>query len=393
MPWKETTTMEQKIEFICEWRTGKYTVTELCKNFEISRPTAYKIINRFEKQGYQGLKEQSRTPRKHPNATKENIVKSILKLKKKHPRWGAKKIKKLLFNDFTEKQIPSVVTVHNILKRNGLVCPQKRLRRVKPVYPIFDPKQCNQVWSADYKGKFLMGNKIYCHPLTIADSKSRFLFTAKGHYKETLKSAKAEFTKVFRKYGIPKQLHTDNGSPFGSVRAIQRFTRLSYWFIELGITPVFSDPGHPEQNGRHERMHRDLKAACAKPSAYDLKAQQRRLNHFVKEYNHIRPHEALAMETPASMHNFSTRPFPEKIPHFDYNTNLKVLKVTQNGAIRWKSYYWVYLTAALKGKYVGIEDLGNGIWKVFYRNVFLGFFNEKHLRNKESSTRLETNLV
>jgi transposase InsO family protein len=393
MPWKETTTMEQKIEFICEWRTGKYTITELCKNFEISRPTAYKFINRFEKQGFEGLKEQSRTPKKHPNATKENIVEGILKLKGKYPRWGAKKIKKLLFNDFTEKEIPSVVTVHNILKRNGLVCPQKRLRRVKPVFPIFDPKQCNEVWSADYKGKFLMGNKIYCHPLTIADSKSRFLFTAKGHYKETLKSAKAEFTKVFRKYGIPEQIHTDNGSPFGSVRAIQRFTRLSYWFIELGIMPVFSDPAHAEQNGRHERMHRDLKAACAKPSAYDLKAQQRRLNHFVKEYNHIRPHEALDMETPAAMHNFSTRPFPEKIPHFDYQTNMKVLKVTQNGAIRWKSYYWVYLTAALKGKYVGIENLGNGIWKVFYRNVFLGFFNETQLRNKEKSIRLETNLV
>ncbi|MCP5061962.1 MAG: transposase [Ignavibacteriae bacterium] len=393
MPWKETTTMEQKIEFICEWRTGKYTITELCENFEISRPTAYKLISRFEKQGFEGLKEQSRTPKKHPNATKKTIVDGILKLKKKHPRWGAKKIKRLLFNDFTEKEIPSVVTVHNILKRHGLVCPQKRLRRIKAVYPIFDPKVCNEVWSADYKGKFLMGNKVYCHPLTIADSKSRFLFTAKGHYKETLKNAKAEFTKVFRKFGIPKQLHTDNGSPFGSVRAIQRFTQLSYWFIELGITPVFSDPAHPEQNGRHERMHRDLKAACAKPSAYDLKAQQRRLNHFVKEYNHIRPHEALNMETPASMHNFSTKPFPERIPDFDYDTNYKILKVTQNGAIRWKSYYWVYLTAALKGKYVGIEDIDNGIWKVFYRNVFLGFFNETHLRNKESSTRLETNLV
>lgn len=393
MPWKETTTMEQKIEFICEWRTGKYTITELCKSFEISRPTAYKLIDRFEKQGFEGLKEKPRTPKKHPNETKKNIVEGILKLKKKYPRWGAKKIKKLLFNDFTENEIPSVVTVHNILKRNGLVCPQKRLRRVKPVYPIFDPKECNEVWSADYKGKFLMGNKVYCHPLTIADSKSRFLFTAKGHYKETLKYAKAEFTKVFRKYGIPKQLHTDNGSPFGSVRAIQRFTQLSYWFIELGITPVFSDPAHPEQNGRHERMHRDLKAACAKPSAYDLKAQQRRLNHFVKEYNNIRPHEALDMETPASVHNFSTRPFPEKISNFDYYTNCKVLKVTQNGAIRWKSYYWVYLTAALKGKYVGIEDLGKGIWKVFYRNVFLGFFNENELRNKEKSIRLETNLV
>ena len=211
MPWKETTAMEQKIEFICEWRTGKYTITELCKNFEISRPTAYKLIHRFEKQGYEGLRYHSRTPRNHPNETKENVIKSILKLKGKYPLWGAKKIEKLLFNDFTRDDIPSVVTIHNILKKNGLVCPQKRLRRVKPVYPIFDPKECNEVWSADYKGKFLMGNKIYCHPLTVADSKSRFLFTAKGQYKETLKSAKAEFTKVFRKYGIPKQMHTDNG--------------------------------------------------------------------------------------------------------------------------------------------------------------------------------------
>lgn len=393
MPWKATTTMEQKIEFICEWRTGKYTITELCKNFEISRPTAYKLIFRFENQGYDGLKEQSRAPREHPNATGENIVKGILKLKDKYPRWGAKKIRILLFNDFKKEIVPSVVTVHNILKKNGLVCPQKRMRRVKPVFPIFDPKSCNEVWSADYKGKFLMGNKIYCHPLTIADSKSRFLFSAKGHYKENLKSAKAEFTKVFRKYGMPKQIHTDNGSPFGSVRAIQRYTQLSYWFIELGVAPVFSDPAHPEQNGRHERMHRDLKAACAKPSAYDLKAQQRRLNHFVKEYNHIRPHEALDMKTPAAVHDFETRPYPEKIPHFDYDINYKVLKVTQNGAIRWKSYYWVYLTSALKGKYVGIEEQANGIWKVFYRNVFLGFFNENELRNKEKSIRLETNLV
>ena len=394
MPWKEKTIMEKKIEFVCEWRTGKYTITELCKSFDISRPTAYKIISRFEKDGYNGLREQSRKPRTpHPNQTNEKVIKEILILKEKHKLWGAKKIRQLLFNDFTVDVVPSVITVHNILKKNGLVCPQKHLRRVKPIYPIFDPQKCNEVWSADYKGKFLMGNKIYCHPLTIADSKSRFLFTAKGHYKETLKLAKAEFTKVFRKYGIPKQIHTDNGSPFGSVRAIQRYTQLSYWFIELGIIPVFSDPAHPEQNGRHERMHRDLKAACANPSAYDLKAQQRSLNRFVKEYNHVRPHEALGFNTPASVHSFSTRPFPEKIPDFYYNSNMKVLKVTQNGAIRWKSYYWVYLTAALKGKYVGIQDLGNKIWKIYYRNVFLGYFNENELRNKETSIRLETNLV
>lgn len=393
MPWKETTVMNQKIEFVCEWRTSKYTITELCKEFGISRPTGYKIIDRYEKFGYEGLKEQSRTPQKHPNATNENVVESILKLKKKHPRWGAKKIEKLLFKDHPEEEVPSFITIHNILKKNGLVCPQKRLRRVKPSFPIFDPKECNEVWSADYKGKFLMGNKKYCHPLTIADSKSRFVFSAKAHYKENFKSAKAAFAKVFRTYGLPKQLHTDNGSPFGSVQAIQRFTRLSYWFIELDILPVFSDPAHPEQNGRHERMHRDLKAACAKPAAFDMKSQQRKLNSFVKEYNTIRPHEALGMETPLSQHNFSTRPFPEKIKKYDYPTEMKVMKVTQNGSIRWKSYFWVYMSQGLTGKYVGAEHIGNDIWKVFYRNVFLGYFNENELRTKEKSVRLGTNLV
>ncbi|WKK82295.2 IS481 family transposase [Marivirga arenosa] len=393
MPWKETRTMEQKVEFICEWRTQKYSITELCKAFNISRPTAYKLINRFQNEGLEGLVEQSRTPRAHPNKTSAAIEEKIIQIKEKYARWGAKKIRRLLFNECCKEDVPSVVTVHKILNQHGFVKPQKRLRRVKPVFPIFDPQECNEVWSADYKGKFLMGNKIYCHPLTIADSRSRFLFTAKGHYKENLKAVKTEFTRVFRQYGIPKQIHTDNGSPFGSVASIQRFTQLSYWFIELGIIPVFSDPAHPEQNGRHERMHRDLKASCAKPSAYDLKAQQRRLNNFVKEYNHVRPHEALGMETPASAHSFSTRPFPEKILVYDYDSDMKVLKVTQNGAVRWRSYYWVYLTAALKGKYVGVLDMDNGIWRVFYRSLFLGYFDEKHLRDKQKSIRLSQNIV
>jgi transposase len=174
MPWKEQTIMEQKIEFICEWRTGKYTITELCRSFEISRPTAYKIIFRFENEGYEGLRGLSRKPRGlHPNTTDEKVVKHILQLKEKHKLWGAKKLHKLLYNDFPDEMIPTVLTVHNILKKHGLVCPQKRLRRVKPIHPIFDPKRCNEVWSADYKGKFLMGNKTYCHPLTIADSRGR----------------------------------------------------------------------------------------------------------------------------------------------------------------------------------------------------------------------------
>lgn len=393
MPWKEQTTMDQKIEFICEWLSHKYTISELCKAFKISRPTAYKLIHRYENLGIEGLREQSRTPRSHPNKTKDEIVQNILLLKTKHQRWGAKKIHRLLFNLCDHDDIPSVVTVHNILAKNGLVCPQKRLRRVKPIFPIFDPQDCNEVWSADYKGKFLMGNKKYCHPLTIADSRSRFLFTAKAHHKEDFISAQKEFKAVFRKYGIPKQIHTDNGGPFGSVAAIQRFTRLSYWFIDLGIMPVFSDPGHPEQNGRHERMHRDLKAACAIQSAFDLRSQQRKLNSFVKEYNYVRPHEALDMETPAYTHQFSERLFPERIPKYDYPEGMKVMNVSQNGSVRWKSYYWVYMSRGLVGKQVAAEEIGNGIWKVFYRNVFLGYFNEKEIKTKQQSIRLSTILV
>ncbi|MFD2789213.1 integrase core domain-containing protein [Arenibacter antarcticus] len=159
------------------------------------------------------------------------------------------------------------------------------------------------------------------------------------------------------------------------------------------MDPVYSGPAQPDQNGRHERMHRDLKAACAKPSSFDLKAQQRSLNRFVKEYNHIRPHESLEMKTPADCHDFSNRPYPEKIPKYHYSSTMKVMKVCQNGSMRWKSYYWVYLTAALKGKYVGAEDQGNGIWRVFYSDVFLGYFNEKNIRDKQVSIRLSQNLV
>ena len=233
------------------------------------------MIKRFENFGIEGLIERRKTPKNHPSQTSEKVVKNILDLKEKYPYWGAKKFRILLFKNHPPEKILSAVTVHNILKENGLVKPQKKHKRIQPINPIFDPQKCNEIWSADYKGKFCMGNRKYCHTLTVADSKSRFLFTAKGHYHENLKNVKAEFARIFRIYGIPYQIHSDNGSPFGSVRAVQRFTRLSYWFIDHGIFPVFSDPAHPEQNGRHERMHRDLKAACAKPSSFDLKAQQR----------------------------------------------------------------------------------------------------------------------
>jgi transposase InsO family protein len=393
MPWKNTSTMDQKSEFITLWESNNYSFSSLCKEFDISRTAGYNIINRYKEFGPQSVIENSRAPFSQPNRTPVNIEQAIVELRKNHKNWGARKFEILLKSQFSEEVIPSVTTIHNILSRNGLVEPRKRIKRVKPVYPIFDPAECNEVWSADFKGKFRMGNKKYCHPLTIADSFSRYVFSAKGMYSENFESVKKEFTRVFREYGMPHQIHTDNGSPFGSTRALKRFTQLSYWFIDLGIMPVFSDPAHPEQNGRHERMHKDLKAECAMPPSFNLTGQQRSLNHFLKEYNNLRPHEAIDMKTPSNVHVRSRRPFLDRIEEYHYPDDIKLQYVTKNGAIRWKAFYWIYMSRALAGKHVGIQEIGNGIWKVFYRDVFLGYINEKLLKDRGKGIRLIDNIV
>lgn len=393
MTWKETTRMEQKIEFITEWRSGNYTIAELCRQFQISRTTAYKYINRFEKEGIEGLKERSRSPLNNPHKIPQEIQTSIISYRKKYSRWGAQKIWKLLHNDFQEQQVPSISSINRILKKHNLIEVKKRKRRVKPVHPIFNPQTCNEVWSADFKGKFRLGNKKYCHPLTIADSYSRFVFTVKGMYGEKLSPTMSEFKRVFKEYGLPLQIHTDNGSPFGAVQAIQRLTGLSVWFIELGIEPVYSDPGHPEQNGRHERMHRDLKGEATRPPGHNLQSQQRKLNKFVKEFNYERPHASLNLETPGSVHVYSPRLYKDKIEEWVYPEYCEVRRVTKNGALRWGTKKWVMVSTALIDKYVGLEELGEGLWRVYFRQKLLGYFDEIKLRIQDEIGRLKRNNV
>ncbi len=393
MAWRETTKMEQKIEFINEWRSGKYSLSDLSRAFDISRPTAYKWIKRYQEKGLKGLQELGRRPRNHPNKTPPEKERRVVFYRKKHPRWGGEKIWKYLHNDFQEERIPSIPTVDRILKRNGLVVPRKRIRRVKPVHPIFDPKQCNEVWSADFKGKFKMGNKQYCHPLTIADSYSRFVFTAKGLYGERYKPTRQEFKRVFQEYGLPRLIHTYNGKPFAAVQAVKRLTRLSVWFIELGIEPVYSDPASPQQNGRHERMHQDLKGDATRPPGYNLRVQQRKLNKFVHEYNYVRPHAALDLETPGSIHEYSPRPYRDKVEDWVYPNYCEVRRVTKNGALRWKSTKWVMVSTSLIDKQVGLEELGEGIWRIYFRQKMLGYFEEKTLRIMDEIGRLKRNNV
>ena len=393
MPWKETTMMDEKLEFINEWKSGNFSFSELCREFDISRPTGYKYIKRFQEHGFDGLFEQSRRPRGHPRQTPSQIEDRIVDLRKKHPRWGGEKIWKLLHKDFNEREIPCISTVNRIIKRNGLIISRKRRPRVKPVYPIFNPKSCNEVWSADFKGKFKMGNGEYCYPLTIADSYSRFVFTAKGLYGERFEPTQQEFKRVFREYGMPQQIHTDNGTPFAAVQAIKRLTRLAVWFLELGVDMVYSDPAHPEQNGRHERMHRDLKGEATRPPGYNLRAQQRKLNAFVYEYNYERPHAALELETPGSVHVSSRRMYPEKIDEWYYPSWCQVRRVCKNGALRWRSTKWVMISTSLAEKNVGLEEIGDGIWRVYFRHKMLGYFHEEELRIQDELGRLKRNYV
>lgn len=379
MPWGEMSQMDQKKEFIILSKTGKFTIVELCEMIGISRTTAYKYLDRYARQGYKGLEELSRTPHHRPNRTSKEVVDAIIELRKKHPRWGAGVLKNIIDKRGNLPKLPSTVTVNKILKENDLIKERKRRRKVEPQKPIFDPASPNEVWSADYKGKFRMKNGEYCYPLTIADSYSRYIFAAKGLLAANTKSTKPVFKKVFRKYGLPEQLHTDNGAPFGSIHALGRLTTFSVWLLDLGIKPVYSDPGHPEQNGRHERMHRELKGEATRPPGKNLQAQQRKLNKFIYEYNEVRPYQILGMRTAASVHERSVRKYPEKFTDWDYPKEYRVRYVCRNGAIRIGKANWIFVSTALKGKNIGLEELGEGIFRMYYRQFFIGYLNEKEL--------------
>jgi transposase InsO family protein len=381
MPWKVEKMENLKQKFVLLYQTGKFTMTELCRQFNISRPTGYAIIERYENEGWDALQERSRRHATYPFQTDLVIENALLGLRDKHPHWGARKFLAILTREQPQWRLPCESTVNNILKRNGRVTPRKSSRRkIINKYPRFDPEEPNEIWSADFKGKFRLGNREYCNPLTICDSKSRFLFDIRG-----LRFCRAEdcipiFDKAFREYGLPEQMHTDNGPPFGSSNSLRRLTSLAVWFMDVGITPVYSDPGQPQQNGRHERMHRDLKAQVTRPPAYSFRAQQHRFDAFRKEYNEIRPHEALGMNTPMEVHRISKRVYARKLEDWTYAASLKLKLVTVNGALRWDSDGLIMVSTALAGRYVGLEEVDSGVWIVYYRHVALGVLLERTKR-------------
>lgn len=379
MPWKVASMASEKQKFIILYQSGKFTKTELCKGFGISRPTGDAILKKFEEEGWEALAVRSRKHIDHPFRTADDIEDAIVAERKKHTHWGGKKIHRLLERDydFGDEHIPSITTVNNILKREGLVLARQRVRRhLENRHPVYDPDYPNQIQSADFKGKFPMGNREYCNPLTIADTKTRYLFAIQALERPDTEHCKPIFDKVFREYGLPEYLHTDNGAPFGNANSLRRMTQFSVWIIDVGVTPVYSDPAHPEQNGRHERMHRDLKAEATRPAAANMRAQQKKFDKYIVEYNTVRPHEALGMKTPAEEYVKSAREYQGVITPWDYSKEQRTKLVTVNGAVRWDTNHLVMISTALSGRYVGFEEAGDGIWRIWYRHVALGYYSE-----------------
>ncbi len=377
--------MNERLNFVIDAQRDRFPFAELCHRYGVSRKTGYKWLKRFEHEGPDGLKERSHRPHSCPHATPPQVVGAIVELRRRR-RWGAPKLRRLLQDRFPERTPPAVGTVHRILDRHGLIQPRRRrLRRPHPGRPSSPMDRPNAIWSADFKGQFRMTNGLYCYPLTVQDGFSRFLLACQGLPSTTIEGSKPVFEHLFREYGLPHRIRTDNGVPFAS-NALGRLSTLSVWWIRLGIIPELIEPGQPQQNGRHERMHRTLKAETARPPQRNLRAQQRCFDAFRKEFNHDRPHQALGQEPPASLYRPSSRPYPNRLPPLQYPAHFEVRRVSRNGGIRWNAR-WVNVSHLLAEQLVAFEEIDDGLWEVYFGPVKLGRFHEREGKIEDSLGR------
>lgn len=374
MPWKTVSAMDQKIQLIADWQKKQLSITDLSKKYRISRPIVYKWISRYLYQGVDGLKEQSRAPKYSPNQTADNIVKLIIKEKLKNRKRGPKKILYQLKRQYPDITWPAPSTIGDWLKKHGLVTKRKKRKNVPPyTQPFIKAQAPNDVWSADYKGQFHTLDKNVCYPLTISDNYSRYLFKCTGLSGPRYRITKAVFEQAFREYGLPDAIRVDNGTPFAG-RCVGALSRMSIWWIRLGIAPERIDKGCPQQNGRHERMHRTLKLEAMDTIALNMKEQQKQFNSFVHDYNNYRPHESLNNEPPVTYYKRSTRPYVEKPPTIDYDLNYTVRSVRYNGYFRFNGNLY-YLTDLLHKERVGLKEFADGQWMIYYSFCPIGILD------------------
>jgi putative transposase len=376
MPWMETCPMDQKIQLLSDWMRQDYTITELSQIYRISRKTIYKWVERYQEKGPEGLNENSRAPLHHPNATGPEIVSQLIDTKLKHDKWGPKKIVASLEKLFPDQNWPAPSTASHILKKEGLV-EKRHFRRHTPPYtePFQQCRGPNDVWSMDYKGQFRMGDRKLCYPFTVTDNFSRYLLKCQGLFHSGYENTQPWLEKTFQKYGLPLAIRHDNGPPFATV-GLGGISRLSVWLIKLWIRPERIQPGHPEQNGRHERMHRTLKQETASPPKANMKEQQEAFDCFGETYNTRRPSEALGQDVPASFYVPSRRILPRKLPKVEYPSCFTVRQVRQSGCIKWKGNE-IYVSQTLSGEPVGLRQITEALWEVRFSFHALGILDEQ----------------
>ena len=384
MTWRASDAMSERVKFIGLLRSGERTLSGLCREFGISRPTGYKWAERFEEEGAEGLKERSRAPAHRPQETSAEVQEVLVQARRRHPSWGPRKLKAWLEERPGTPELPAASTIGDILQRAGLVKP-RRLRRQLPL-PVgpYTPQvsRPNEEWAADFKGQFLMGCGTYCYPLTISDGFSRYLLEIRALRDTCAGGARKGFERAFRTYGLPEAIRTDNGSPFASI-ALGRLSSLSIWWLKLGIRPVTIRPSHPQDNGRHERMHRTLKAEATRPPAKDLGPQQKRFLAFQREYNQERPHEALGQRSPARIYRPSQKTYPKQIPSVEYPSHYEVRQVSTGGIFTWRGKN-TFISQSLVGERIGLTEFDDGLWRVYFANLELGILDEVQVR--ESNT-------
>lgn len=374
--------MDEKVLFIADYLRQADSVSGLCKRYGVSRKTGHKWIKRYAEGGVDALHDTSRRPTHSPERTPFEIRQAVIELRQsRRVPLGPKKIQALLQERYSDRRPPSKTTLYKILKAEGLVEPQRHRRRAArhplPFAPADSP---NEVWSADFKGQLPLSNGTWCYPLTVMDHASRYLLACQGLEGTRGQESHHVFESLFRTYGLPRRIRTDNGVPFATT-APGGLSRLAIWWIRLGIYPERIRPGKPQQNGRHERMHRTLKRAVSSPMARDLPHQQDRLDTFRHDYNDVRPHEGLEQRCPNAVYQPSTRPYPEHLPEPAYPSHFIVRRVSANGVAYWRGLrgYTGYLLA---NELIGLEQVQEGQWYAYFGPIRLGVFDERHAGGK-----------
>jgi transposase InsO family protein len=368
--------MSLRLEFVQEALLAADSFRAVCARYGISEKTGYKWRARFLEAGPPGVTDRPHTALRCPHRTPAGLVDALCAARRAHPTWGARKLRAFLLAQQPRKPWPAPSTITGLLAQAGLVTPRRRRPAGAHLrFPRTEAREPNDVWTADFKGEFRTLDRAYCYPLTVQDAASRFLLGCDAERRITEPGTRARFVALFRTFGLPAVLRTDNGVPFASP-AIRGLSTLSVWWLRLGISLERIRRGHPEENGAHERFHRTLKAETTRPPAATCRAQQRVFRRFRTEYNDLRPHEALGQSPPAAHYVPSLRPYPERLPALEYPAHFETRLVAANGAFRWHTH-GVFLTTVLQHLPIGLEPVADGEWTIHFGALLLGLFSER----------------